>query len=209
MPPDFNPNFQSPHWAWWIVLYFFVGGLTGGVYFAAAWLDLFGDEGDRPVVHLGHLLAFPMIIVSALFLIVDLGQPQRFLNMIFQSERLPLPILKPYSPMSLGSGILFIFGLVAFLSFVDALLHERFLHGIGNPLGKIASVIGAVGGLALAVTPVLCSMRPTSRCGATVRGSAHCSCSPESPPASRCCCWLDDAFRAPPPKSFLKRTRTW
>jgi formate-dependent nitrite reductase membrane component NrfD len=151
MPPEFNPNFQAPHWAWWIVLYFFVGGLTGGVYFAAAWLDLFGDERDRPVVRLGHLLAFPMIIISALLLIVDLGQPLRFPNMIFQSERLPLPILKPYSPMSLGSLILFVFGVVAFLSFIDAvLLKQRVFHGVGNPLGKILSVLGAVGGLAIA-----------------------------------------------------------
>ena len=48
MPPDFNPSYVTPGWAWWIVLYFFVGGVTGGVYFAAAWLDLFGDQNDRP-----------------------------------------------------------------------------------------------------------------------------------------------------------------
>ncbi len=151
MPPEFNPGFQAPHWAWWIVLYFFVGGLTGGVYFAAAWLDLFGDAADRAIIRLGHLMAFPLIIVSALFLIVDLGQPLRFLNMVFQSERFPLPILKPYSPMSLGSAILFVFGIIAFLSFVDALfVRGRLFHGMGNPLGKILSVIGAVGGLALA-----------------------------------------------------------
>ena len=152
MPPEFNPSFQSPHWAWWIVLYFFVGGMTGGIYFAAAWLDLFGDKaGDRGIVRLGYLLAFPLIIISALFLIVDLGQPLRFTNMIFQSERLPLPIVKPYSPMSLGSAILFIFGLVALLSFVDALFFRgRLVHASGNPLGKVLSVIGALGGLALA-----------------------------------------------------------
>ena len=78
MPPDFNPAFQVPNWGWWIVLYFFVGGATGGVYFAAGWLDLFGDASDRTAIRLGHLLAFPLIILSALFLVVDLGQPVRF-----------------------------------------------------------------------------------------------------------------------------------
>jgi formate-dependent nitrite reductase membrane component NrfD len=85
------------------------------------------------------------------FLIVDLGQPLRFWHMIFQSERFPEPIFKPYSPMSLGSAILFIFGLVAFLSFADAVLTRgRLLHSPGNPIGKVLSVLGALSGLALA-----------------------------------------------------------
>jgi protein NrfD len=152
MPPDFNPSYQSPHWAWWIVLYFFFGGITGGVYFAAALLDLVGDERDRPLVRLGHLLAFPLLLLCAVFLIVDLGQPLRFWHMIFQSERFPLPILKAYSPMSLGSGILAVFGGVTFLSFLDAVLGGRrgWLHAPDNPLGKIVSVVGAIGGLSLA-----------------------------------------------------------
>ena len=95
MPPDFNPSFAPPNWGWWIVLYFFVGGVTGGVYFAAAWLDLFGDNNDRAAVRVGHLLAFPLIILSAVFLIVDLGQPLRFWHMLFESEHFPQPILKP------------------------------------------------------------------------------------------------------------------
>src|SRR5919204_5812927 len=103
MPPDFNPNFASPHWGWWIVLYFFVGGITGGVYFAGAWLDLFGESADRPAIRLAHLLAFPLILLSAFLLIVDLGQPLRFWHMIFESERFPVPIFKAYSPISFGS----------------------------------------------------------------------------------------------------------
>jgi formate-dependent nitrite reductase membrane component NrfD len=151
MPPDFNPSFAVPNWGWWIVLYFFAGGVTGGVYFAAAWLDLFGDAADRPAVRIGHLLAFPLIVLSAAFLILDLGQPLRFWHMIFQSERFPLPMLKLYSPMSLGSLILFVFGVASFLSFVDALLGKgRWIHRPGNPIGKALSVLGALGGLALA-----------------------------------------------------------
>lgn len=151
MPPEFNPSFQSPNWAWWIVLYFFVGGITGGIYFAAAWLDLFGDRGDRAAIRVGHMIAFPLVILSAAFLIADLGQPLRFWHMIFQSERFPMPILKPYSPMSLGSVILAVFGLVSFLSFVDAVFFkQRLLHAEANPLGKVLSVLGAIAGLVLA-----------------------------------------------------------
>jgi formate-dependent nitrite reductase membrane component NrfD len=150
MPPEFNPSYQSPDWAWWIVLYFFVGGVTGGVYFTAAWLDLFGDETDRWGMRVGHLLAFPFILLCALLLIIDLRQPLRFWHMLFESERFPLPIFKPYSPMSFGSVILFIFGLVAFISFIDALLFRSRLHGSGNPLGKLISIIGALVGFSLA-----------------------------------------------------------
>jgi protein NrfD len=151
MPPEFNPSFVSPEWAWWIVGYFFFGGITGGIYFAAAWLDLFGDAGDRPAIRLGHLIALPLLLVCTVLLIVDLGQPLRFWHMIFQSERFPLPMFKPYSPMSFGSAVLAVFGLVTFLSFVDALFGRgQWLHRPGNILGKIVSVIGAVGGLTLA-----------------------------------------------------------
>ncbi|MBV9172879.1 MAG: polysulfide reductase NrfD [Chloroflexi bacterium] len=149
MPADFNPSFQVPHWGWWIVLYFFLGGITGGILFAASWLNVFGDAGDRPAARLGHLLALPLILVSAVFLIVDLGQPLRFWHMIFQSERFPEPILKPYSPMSLGSAILAVFGLVAFLFFADELLFRGRILAT-NAVGKILSVIGALAGLALA-----------------------------------------------------------
>ena len=152
MPPEFNPSFQVPNWGWWIVLYFFFGGITGGTYFAAAWLDLFGDERDRGAIWLGHLLAFPLLLLCAVFLIVDLGQPLRFWHMVFQSERIPLPMFKAYSPMSFGSLILAVFGAVTFVSCVDAVLAGRRggLHAPDNPSGKIVSAIGAVGGLALA-----------------------------------------------------------
>jgi formate-dependent nitrite reductase membrane component NrfD len=102
-------------------------------------------------MRLGHLLALPMLVVSAACLVVDLGQPQRFWHMIFESERFPLPIFKAYSPMSFGSAILALFGVVVFLSFVDQVLGRgRWFHAPGNPSGKVLSVLGAIGGLALA-----------------------------------------------------------
>jgi len=72
--------------------------------------------------------------------------------MLFQSERLPLPMFKAYSPMSFGSAILAIFGAVAFISFLDAVLagQDGRLHAAGNRLGKVVSAVGALGGLALA-----------------------------------------------------------
>ena len=40
----------SPHWTWFIIPYFFVGGIAGGAYFLAAALEWFGRPADRPVI---------------------------------------------------------------------------------------------------------------------------------------------------------------
>jgi formate-dependent nitrite reductase membrane component NrfD len=53
--------------------------------------------------------------------------------------------------MSFGSAILFVFGLVSFVSFVDAVLgRSGWVHAPGNPIGKVVSAVGTIAGLALA-----------------------------------------------------------
>src|SRR2546422_1017372 len=47
----------APHWTWFIIPYFFVGGLAGGAHFLAAVLDWFGRPEDRPVVRTGYDIA--------------------------------------------------------------------------------------------------------------------------------------------------------
>ena len=37
----------DPEWGWWIILYFFLGGLSAGSYFIATLIELFGTEEDR------------------------------------------------------------------------------------------------------------------------------------------------------------------
>ena len=92
----------SPHWRWLIFAYFFLGGLAGGSYFLATLMDLFGKGRDRRLVHLGYLVAFPLVCVCGLVLTADLGRPERFWHMLVQSETLR-PMLKTFSPMSTGS----------------------------------------------------------------------------------------------------------
>lgn len=96
------PILKRPHWRWEIVGYFWIGGIAAGSYAVAAIADLAGDEGDRPVVRAGRLIAFPLVSISPLLLIKDLGRPLRFLNM--------LRTINPRSPMSTGSWALLIFG---------------------------------------------------------------------------------------------------
>ena len=145
-----------PHWGWLIALYFFVGGLAGGSYFIASLIDLFGRREDRPLAHLGYFIAFPCIALGGLLLMIDLGRPLRFWHMLIESNTYR-PMLKYWSPMSIGSWAVMIFGLFAFLSFLAALAEDgripwpelRRLRAPAGP-GIVATVIGGLAGFYVA-----------------------------------------------------------
>ena len=138
-----------PGWHWLIVFYFFLGGIAGGAYFLAVLIDLFGDALDRPLARLGYLIALPVTVVCGILLILDLHRPLRFWHMMLQSETLR-PMLKAWSPMSLGSWALLLFGGFAFVSFLAALADDgrgRWprLAVLRPPgvLGTLVAVLGA------------------------------------------------------------------
>jgi protein NrfD len=113
-----------PHWEWLIVLYFFVGGLAGGCYFLATTIDLFGRPEDRPLARLGYYIAFPCVLLSGVFLSLDLSRPLRFWHMLLNRNTLE-PMFKYWSPMSVGSWALLIFGVFSFISFLIALAEDE------------------------------------------------------------------------------------
>ena len=113
----------SPHWGWYIVLYFFIGGLAGGCYFLAALIDHFGRPQDRPLARLGYYVAFPCVLVSGLLLTIDLSRPLRFWHMLIERNTFE-PMFKAWSPMSFGSWALLTFGFFSFISFMAALAEE-------------------------------------------------------------------------------------
>src|SRR5918994_3851182 len=114
----------SPDWGWLIVLYFFFGGLAGGSFFLAALIDLFGRPEDRPLARLGYYIAFPCVVISGLLLTLDLTRPLRFWHMLFESNTFR-PMFKYWSPMSLGSWALLIFGIFTLISFLGALVEDN------------------------------------------------------------------------------------
>lgn len=113
----------APGWHWYIILYFFLGGLAGGCFFIAVLIDILGRPEDRPLARLGYYLAFPLVLVSGLLLTVDLNKPFRFWHMLIESNTLR-PMFKPWSPMSLGSWALLAFGIFSLLAFLAALAEE-------------------------------------------------------------------------------------
>jgi formate-dependent nitrite reductase membrane component NrfD len=161
----------DPGWGWWIIFYFYLGGIAAGAYFMATLIELFGSEADRGLSRAGYLIAFPLIVLCGIFLIVDLHRPERFWHMLVRSEVVhealdagwpfsahswslmwQAPLLKIWSPMSVGSWALSLFGLCSFFSFLGSLWptsrFARVLHqGI---VGKIFAVVGSLMGFFVA-----------------------------------------------------------
>ena len=141
---------SPPHWQWLVIFYFFVGGLAGGSFFLGALIDLFGRVEDRPLARLGYYIAFPAVLVSAVLLIFDLGTPQRFWHMLIQSNTW-LPMFKWYSPMSIGSWALLVFGAFTLAAFLGALTdagHVRWAWaGRLRPPGVVGGLVAILGGV--------------------------------------------------------------
>ncbi len=131
-----RPVVKPPVWTWEVPLYFFAGGLGGmaAVIALAAWAT--GAEPE--LVRAALWMAVAASVVSPVLLILDLGRPARFLNM--------LRVFKWRSAMSVGAWILAGFGGAAGAA---ALLFEwRMRAGPGAPALDAALVL-ALGAAAL------------------------------------------------------------
>jgi len=123
----------EPHWAWNLALYFFFGGLAGGSYFLAALIDLFGGEQDRRLAKIGYWVALPCIVVGALALLLDLTRPLRFWHLLVENNNMPMPMFKYWSPISIGSWALVVFGAFAFFSALG--FRNRIFVAVGALVG--------------------------------------------------------------------------
>src|SRR5919199_1448328 len=94
-----RPVLKEPVWEWEIPWYFFAGGLAG----ASSGLSLVARlAGNERLARRALLAALGGATVSPVLLISDLGKPERFYNM--------LRVVKPTSPMSVGTWVLFASG---------------------------------------------------------------------------------------------------
>jgi formate-dependent nitrite reductase membrane component NrfD len=125
---------RNPEWHLLIVWYFFLGGIAGGAYFTAAVADNFGGSRDRSVVRTGYILSLLMIGVCTMLLILDLGTPSRFLNM--------LGAFKFWDPMSIGAWMLGVFGLFALLSSALSLSADEGRAALRRRIGLVGTIFG-------------------------------------------------------------------
>ena len=139
-----GPVINAPVWTWEIPLYFWFGGIAAGSSFVALACDLAGDEHSARVarkVALGALMPSPPL------LIMDLGRPERFYNM--------LRIFKPRSPMSMGAWALSAFGgLAAAAVGADLLGRRREARALGAANAIVGGYLGSYTGVLLASTAV-------------------------------------------------------
>jgi formate-dependent nitrite reductase membrane component NrfD len=131
-------------WTWQVPLYFWVGGMAAGSAGVALAADLAGDEWSASVA---RKVALAVVAPAPVLLIVDLGRPARFLNM--------LRIFKPRSPMNLGAWCLVAFsatgaGAVA----ADLLGLRRTARGLGAVTALLGGYLGSYTGVLLAATAV-------------------------------------------------------
>src|SRR5215204_1336918 len=124
---------KEPVWSWEIPWYFFAGGLAGASSNLALVARLTGNEN---LARRARVAALGGAAVSPVLLIMDLGRPERFYNM--------LRVFKPTSPMSVGTWVLSAFGSTTGLAAAHDLL------GLIPRLGRFAEAASALLGLPLA-----------------------------------------------------------
>lgn len=132
-----QPILKPPTWTWEVPLYFFAGGTAGAAAVIAALTRLAG--ADLSLERTALAIAAAGALVSPPLLILDLGRPERFLNM--------LRVVKLRSPMSVGAWVL--------AAFTPAVLVALAARTLGGPqlfllMGTLAQGMAALLGLLLA-----------------------------------------------------------
>ena len=135
---------QSPHWPFLIDVYFFLGGLAGGAFVFATAAQILNPRRYRDVVRVGYYLALAALIPCPLILIVDLGVPSRFLNMLMR--------FNVDSPMSMGAWALLGFSACAGLAALFTLLEDLRARNFTGAK-RLVGVIGSAFGFFLAAYP--------------------------------------------------------
>lgn len=154
---------KSADWPLLIDLYFFLGGLAGGAFVLATIAALVDGRRYRDLVRVGYYLALLAIIPGPILLIVDLGLPSRFLNMLMVTASRSTDIgvgaitlgplhFKPASPMSVGAWALLIFSACAFVAALLTYLEDR-NRRVSGAARVLVGLIGSAFGFFVAAYP--------------------------------------------------------
>ncbi len=145
-----SPETQAPEWAWYFVaMYFFVGGTAAGAYFTGTLAELFGGEKRRELARIAFYITLPLLMLTPVLLIADLGRPERFWHLFFYTKE-GIPYINMQSPLSVGSWALLVFGVFSLLSFLDNLVADGYLKSapFANLYNRIPRKLYALAGSA-------------------------------------------------------------
>ena len=173
------PPIKEHTWTWEVPVYFWLGGLGAGAHLISTVAQLLGWK-DKAFFRATRYTVLVTMILSPILLIMDLGRPERFYNM--------LRIVKLRSPMSTGSWALSIFGglsgLIAthqaaedgllgrdnvLVRLAKALIPHRLLSIVALPIGLY---VGAYTGILLGATSIPMWARNVVLMGPTFLSSA-------------------------------------
>jgi len=139
MPEHFA---AAPNWGWWILAYFFFGGIAGGSYAIGTLVRLAASAADQRISRIAFITSFIALLPCPIFLIADLGVPARFVNLLFDASDGGLAF-KVGTPISLGAWALLGFGLFSFVSFLGA-LGEGAMPSLGAFTRLLRGMFGSV-----------------------------------------------------------------
>ncbi|MDQ3864406.1 MAG: polysulfide reductase NrfD [Actinomycetota bacterium] len=120
-------------WTWEVPLYFWLGGIGAGAHIVCTIARILGSE-DRAFLRASRYTTLLTMILSPVLLIMDLGRPERFYNM--------LRIVKWRSAMSMGTWALTIFGLLTGMVAASQAARDGLL-GRGNALARLVGALPA------------------------------------------------------------------
>ncbi len=155
------PPIKEHTWTWEVPVYFWLGGIGAGAHLISTVAQLLGWK-DKAFFRATRYTVLVTMILSPILLIMDLGRPERFYNM--------LRIVKLRSPMSTGSWALTIFGILSGLiaaaqaasdgllgrdnilvRLVKTFIPDRLLSVVALPVGLY---VGLYSGILLSATSV-------------------------------------------------------
>src|SRR5918997_1714332 len=173
------PPIKEHTWTWEVPVYFWLGGIGAGSHLISTVAQLLGWK-DEAFSRTTRYTVLGTMILSPILLIMDLGRPERFYNM--------LRVVKLRSPMSSGSWALTIFGglsgLIAaaqaaedgllgrdnvLVRLAKALIPHRLLSIVALPIGLY---VGAYTGILLGATSIPMWARNVVLMGPTFLSSA-------------------------------------
>jgi formate-dependent nitrite reductase membrane component NrfD len=123
------PPIKEHTWTWEVPVYFWLGGIGAGAHLISTIAQLLGWK-DEAFFRASRYTVLVTMILSPVLLIMDLGRPERFYNM--------LRILKLRSPMSTGSWALSVFGALSGLIATAQAARDGLLLGRDNVLARLA-----------------------------------------------------------------------
>jgi formate-dependent nitrite reductase membrane component NrfD len=126
------PPIKEHTWTWEIPIYFWLGGIGAGSHLISTVAQLLGWK-DRAFFRATRYTTLLTMIFSPILLIMDLGRPERFYNM--------LRIVKLRSPMSTGSWALTIFGVLSGLIAAAQAARDGLLGRDNNLVHRVKTFI--------------------------------------------------------------------